>query len=398
MQAPHQQIENARLRTAYAHSPEFQLMLAYLAGRRAEIETLLRENIHWERFQALCDYHRTGPIIAHILQEVGSELRPPVFEHLRSQVFGITARNLKQQGELFSLLDILEPANIQAVPFKGIALSQALYGSIGVRPSSDIDLFLRRSDVESAMDRLADHGYKSAENISHAQMKHQSTIDFEHSMANGGVLVDLHWGIVPEWMGHIDTEKMWRRLDTTRLGSREILSFRPEDLVLLLSLHAAKHFCDKLVWPLDIVELIRGATDFDWDGICASAVHASAEQYFLLTLAVCGDFFGLEIPDRIIQLIEREVVINAVLPEIHASVENMSSLEYGPRLRHWSLQFARGWQGRLRYIRTIMLSTTVADLQAVDLPGALAFLYPVVRLGRHAGRALGLRRSVSTDD
>lgn len=373
-------------------------MLAYLARRPADIETLLRENIAWQQFQALCDYHRTGPIIAHMLQGVGPELRPAVFEHLRSQVLGITARNLKQQREIFSLLDILEPGNIQAVPFKGITLSQALYGNVGVRPSSDIDLFLRRSDVESAMDRLAAYGYKSAENISHAQMKRQTRVDFEHSMVNGGVLVDLHWGIVPGWMGHIDTDQIWNRLETTHLSGREILSFRREDLVLLLSLHAAKHFCDKLIWPLDIGELIRGAPDFDWDGICASAIHASAEQYFLLTLAVCRDFFGLEIPDRISHLIEREVVIDAVLPEIHASVETMSSLEYGPRLRHWSLEFARGWQGRLRYIRTLMLSTTVADLQAVDLPGALAFLYPAVRLARHAGRALGLRRSASTVD
>ena len=376
-------------------SREYELLLAYLSSPPDCIRELL-DQIDWDRFQSLADYHRVGPAISFRTAEMRPELRPANFSVLCHQSLEISKQNQEQWAELGRVLDAFVSRSIKVVPFKGVALSYQLYSDWSVRPSSDIDLFVRSADVLRAMDCLSELGYRSGENISNEHMRSRVPVDIEHYLVFNNFGVDLHWGILPRWYGELSTDRFVNESEPKTLGERDVMVFRPEHHVLLLSLHAAKHFCDKLLWPLDIVHLVSQEENLDWNEIVEIATRARMEQHLFLTLAVCINFLGLRLPENLLARIHDESCISEVLPEIAHAHATAFSLEYSPRAVHWKIRFASGARGRARFLMSMLFSPTIADIQFIDLPAPLRFLYTPIRISRLIGkfvaRMLGIQQ------
>jgi hypothetical protein len=82
--------------------------------------------------------------------------------------------------------------------------------------------------------------------------------------ADGHVLVDLHW-ILTSWTFYFPWElaRMWDRCTQVTLLGTPTHTLAPEDLLLYLCAHGAKHHWQRLAWSCDMAALLR-TYELEW--------------------------------------------------------------------------------------------------------------------------------------
>jgi len=82
---------------------------------------------------------------------------------LRSAADSITTQNRRRalmlEATLLDAVTRLERESIESVPLKGPWLARDLYGDVGVRPATDVDLLVRGTQLDRARDVLVRAGY-----------------------------------------------------------------------------------------------------------------------------------------------------------------------------------------------------------------------------------------------
>src|SRR5207247_2195984 len=155
----------------------------------------------------------------------------------------VARRNLRFAGELLRLLELFEGEGIAAVPFKGPVLAVAAYGDIALRESRDLDILVRRGDVQHAKQLLLSRGYRPELSVEAGHDAALLASGYHYPLRrDDGLAVELHWNLAPrEFPYPVDLEEVWTRLRPVRLGGRTVCTLASEDLLLFLCAHGAKH-------------------------------------------------------------------------------------------------------------------------------------------------------------
>src|SRR3989454_2276525 len=164
---------------------------------------------------------------------------------LRSEGRWIARRNLRLTGELLSVLDLFEAQGIPAVPLKGPLLALLAYGNLALREFGDLDILVRRADVERAKRLLLSHGYRPELFVEAAHEAALLACGYHYPLRrDDGLAVELHWSLAPrEFPYPLDAEEVWTRLRPVRLGGRTLYTLGSEDLLLFLCAHGGER------WP-----------------------------------------------------------------------------------------------------------------------------------------------------
>ena len=146
-----------------------------------------------------------------------------------------------------------------------------VYGNLALRTFSDLDVLVRERDVLRAKDLIVSQGYQP-----HVEMTRAEEAAYVHShrelrlkRTDDKVHVDLQWSIPADWLVlrtfPLSTEQLHDRLQPFSLGGVSISFSSPEDLLLILCVHAASHGWRVLKLACDVAELIDRYPQFDWD-------------------------------------------------------------------------------------------------------------------------------------
>jgi hypothetical protein len=171
---------------------------------------------------------------------------------------------------------------LRALPMKGAALAERLYGSPADRPMADVDL-LMLDDWDAARQALAAENLQPQERADHA---------WSWSDPDRGLILELHRGLTSCPRLHpVDADGLWARSvpGDGQVGRRPA----PEDLLVQLALHAAfQHgLVLSLVQWLDLRRLLE-REQLDPARVAASAAGARAEGALGLALAVATAVVG----------------------------------------------------------------------------------------------------------
>ena len=190
---------------------------------------------------------------------------------------------------------------IEAVPYKGPVLAACMYGNLALRQFVDLDIIVRRRDVFRASDVLQSVGYRPNFPLTRAQeagyLRSRYAVELERD--DGYFAVELHWEVAPRYFAFpLDTERLWARLDQVSMYDTTVRTLAPEDLLLMLCAHGAKHLWEKLGWICDIAELVRTHRGMDWDRVAAQARELRSERILGLGLLLASDLLGADVPSR----------------------------------------------------------------------------------------------------
>ncbi len=242
---------------------EFEFLCA-LAGVDLAPERIERianwdlSKLDWSEFLRLAECHGVLPLAAHNLIEHARGVPPEVERPLRSAYEVNLRRSLWFNAELVRILQHFERKQLWALPYKGPVLAQSAYGDLGLRSFSDLDFLIARADFERAKQALAEIGYRPSADLAAPVERFYLRTGYERSFdgAAGKYLVELQWALLPHFYRvDVRVEDLLARAGKIVVGEREVPCFSPEDSVLVLCLHAAKHLWTPGVGEIAAVRL-----------------------------------------------------------------------------------------------------------------------------------------------
>jgi hypothetical protein len=230
-----------------------------------------------------------------VLESLGHEQR----ERLQTLYYQTVLSNLKLIQDLKEILHLLDKKKIRVVLLQGIALLQPIYDDIGLRPLTDIDLWVLQKDYAGLINILSAQGY---------ERDHL----YPNTFRKGSTIFDLHTQI--PWADRIKARKMllaksqehiYSETKVAQFEGQEVLCLSQYDQVLFLSLHALKHNVSRLVWIADIKSLLADWKSSDWEALINRARELDQEKTLVFIFFLLG-LFDFQLPQEASQLLERK--------------------------------------------------------------------------------------------
>jgi hypothetical protein len=355
------------------------------AEKTNRIRSLLRGPIRWNVLFQLADRHGVEPALYLVLKNFSDAIPADEMRMLAQSYQTNLHKTLLLSRELIRILDCISAIGADVLAYKGIALAEVHYGDIALRQSGDIDLLIRPQDLPRIRNAVAELGYTPHEVFDPLLEREYLKSGYECAFDGtaGRNLLELQWAIQPRFYAiDFDMEGIFTRAVTVSVAGRSMRTPSPEDLVLVLSAHAAKHVWARLVWLCDIAQLMKLPL-LNWNWIWAEARRLGIVRILRITLLAANQLLGAGIPapcfsDDAASRLAVEIQVQ-IASETAYNVESLSYFRLMMNLREKPAD-------RLRFLNRLVLNPGPGEWQAVRLPQLLFPLYRLVRLARLAAR------------
>ncbi|HKU28299.1 MAG TPA: nucleotidyltransferase family protein, partial [Candidatus Sulfotelmatobacter sp.] len=349
----------------------------------------LSTRVRWGVLFDLAEQHGLQPLLYRSLSAT-NDLVPQLDMRRLAQLYQTNIhRSMLGARELIHLLDLLAENKIEVLTYKGLALGELAYGDIALRPVGDIDLLIHGEDLPRIREAVQPLGYVPHSALSAAEERASLRSGYEYVFDGpaGRNLLELKWGILPRFYAvDFDHSGFFRRALRIRVAGHEVRTLSREDLLLVLSIHAAKHVWERLIWLCDLAR-IMAHEELDWAWIGAQAKVLGIVRILRITLALASGLLGAEIPTAAQSSLPPDTQADALAHEITGYIAdpqeyNTESVAYFRLM----LRLRENQNDRLRFISRLILTPGPGEWAAIRLPEPLFPLYRLVRLGRLARR------------
>ncbi len=234
-----------------------------------------------------------------------------------------TVRGLLQTAFLLGLLQGLQAAGIRAMPIKGPAWAQSLYGDIAMRTWSDLDLLLVHDDVTAARKHLIAEGFVDAnpfnERITRRSKGSLGQVALSHQRAN--VHIELHWevtvGISPR---ALRPETVFARAESLELLGRPVLCPSRSDMVLITCLEGSRDRWDTVEKLLGLGVQIQRLRAEDWPPLLATARDVGCLRRVCVGVDHVCRVLGLERVPAVHEVLARDWVGRSLVEGLKANL------------------------------------------------------------------------------
>lgn len=372
-------------------------------GTSERITYLVHAGIDWDRLLRLAHRNSVLPLVYRSLNTTCPELVPlDTLGRLQTSFHASSRRNLALSLELHRLLDRFTENGICAVPFKGPVLAAGVYGNLALRQFDDLDILLDDRDVPGQLTVMAALGYEPEYAIANDAFR-RSRQGLSFMRDDCRVTVDLHWGIELHWSfsphlsSHREYRRLWDRLQPLSVADREVMTLSPEDSLLLLSVHGAKHKWASLRWICDIAEIVQSHNALNWDALIETSTALHGRRMLFLALLLARGALGAPVPEHVMRGIRADAMVHVPAVQVARDVfaDKRAQSEVLVIIDPFHLQVMDTMVDKFRYCVRIAFTPTVDDWLLLRLPSRLFSLYYLVRpfrLGAKHGRRMWQRR------
>jgi Uncharacterised nucleotidyltransferase len=381
--------------------PEVELLLCCSHTQPREqqlvrIQELVERPLDWNYICERATHHKILPLLDRHLKNVKCHAIPSeILERVGDNFQENFQRNLRLTAELVKLSRAFEDRQVPMLTFKGPVLAQIAYGNLALRQFIDIDILVAEADVINASKLLIDRGYEPQFKLTDRQLAISATLQNEQWFwhEEKQICVDLHWSILPKHYSFTpDPQMLWNEIDRVQFGDRSIETLTPENLLLFLCAHGAKHNWWRLYWICDIAELLRSYPDLDWEYIDRVAGRFGTRRMLLLGLDLAKRLLDAPLPEA--QLLQ--LTFDPKLPLLFAEIRSRLFPDPDPDGKAIAVDDSSWtWRDYGIYRSTITLlgdrvwywvdaisTPTPLEWQIMTLPPPLFPLYYLIRLIR----------------
>lgn len=347
------------------------------------------ERVHsWDDLIEIAKRHAVLPLLHRFLtHECPASIPHDGLAKLRTQWQFLILFNRHLTAELVRLMGLLKASGIAAMTFKGPVLAAMAYGSIDLRQFVDLDILVRQIDLPRVAEILADERYLSP----HVRREGLATGYFQEyedafSSATGLGAVDVHWKLTSRAFRFAPTEEaFWRRAQTVELEGGTVTAIAPEDLLLYICVHAAKHGWLQLGSICDVAQTLRARPAVDLMAILDEATTLGSRRMYLTGIYLAHELLDAPVAENVVAIARDDRNVRALA----SRVANGLFSSAGPgrsRFDPWAvpIRSIEGARARMNYIVHRMMAPTMGDYELLPLPEALFPLYWVIRPFRMA--------------
>lgn len=262
----------------------------------------------WNGIIELSLLHGVGSLLLTRLRDRNLQqfIPPEILKRLHSATLHTGLKNTKLYHELANVLKGFLQESIPVIVLKGAHLAELVYSNIALRPMDDIDLLVRKHDLERAEKNLIEMGYVHL-SADAERMKSTTPHHLTPFRKNGCSPVEVHWTLPSMGSFEKDADEIWARGHNVTIAGCPACVLSPEDLLLHVSIHASLHHRFGLgLRPLSDVAAItdRYGDVLDWEQIRTYAREWRLTSGVYLTLHLAKEIVGARIPDQVLRAME----------------------------------------------------------------------------------------------
>jgi hypothetical protein len=360
--------------------------------KRALDRPLGWQHLNWDATLRLADHHGTPCLLYQNLSASSGQVPEEVLASLR-QIYEINIRkSLALARELFRILDCAGTLGIELIPYKGIVLSESYYGDMALRLAGDLDVFVRKCDALRMKNAVRDLGYVPRVSIPHNAEDAYLGYGYEYTFDSpaGKNLLELQWALEPRFYAvDFDMESLFDRAVEVTVAGRNLKTPSAEDLLLVLSVHAAKHVWGRLIWLCDIAQILK-RNNLNWEWVQRQSRELGIERILHVTLLLTHRLLAPPIPEAVEAAISADRMAQELASAIASTMRSDASQdELGVSYYRLMIRLRERRFDRWRFLTRLAFTPGPGEWEAVRLPRPLFPLYRVVRLARLAARCAG---------
>jgi len=387
-------------------TPELRLLLACARAHttpedEAAIRRLLSEEFEWKAFVQKAITHGLAGLAGQTLTRVASELVPDdilgafgaFIEHTRDN-------NKVLLNELVSLLQHLTAAGVDVIPFKGPVLTQQAFGDLALRGFRDLDLLTRDRDVSRTIQILLESGYERQGKLTDAQFSLIHWLQGQEILFKKDLgAVEPHTRLISAKMAlNIDYAGLWERSRPEEIFGHRMLTFSPEDTLLVLAIHGGKELWWDIKWACDVADFIASHPGLDWNAIAKRAKAQGCNRMLLVATALARNYLGCTAIPAVLAAAENgDPAVGEIIDHIVArwEAEDPGGPPSNKTPSRDRLLLHDGIRRQASYVARTLLLPGPEHIPLAALPRWLWFLYIPLGLG-HDLLALPIYRACET--
>ena len=298
---------------------EFELLINLC--RAAIFKESLSDNqefseVDLDKILNLASRQKVLPLLFAGLKRVPINERSVTYElasELKRFSLNKTLQNLNQTKELFRILNIFENNGIVAIPYKGVLLAHEAYENIGARSFSDMDLMVKKEDLDLITILLTTENYihrnKMAPFFMQRFLEENCEFNFEFYEKEKRIYhIEPHWRIGQKMLQlDIDLNDLQSFIIEKNIFKEKIQAFTPDGILLTTCLHhfgkeqwlRLKHVCD-------IASILhKFGNEIDWNYLIEWSEKYSVANIIFLGIGVAKKVFNMNTPLKVEEELKR---------------------------------------------------------------------------------------------
>jgi hypothetical protein len=263
------------------------------------VTTAICKPLDWAKLLAQADEHSVLPLLASHLQDLPLSIVPlDAHTHLHTWLRAQALFTLTLSAELFQILERFAGLGIGVLVTKGPALAMRCYGDAGMRQYGDLDLIVREVDIRRSTQAMLELGYEPRVPLMSIDVK-KTAGEYAFRKSRTQTLVEFHTEQTFRYHPRpLQIENLFQRRNFVTIDGRDVATLSLEDELVLICVHGAKHFWERLMWIADVAALISRQAP-DWDRAQALAREVGAERILRLGLRLASDMLNAEVPVQV---------------------------------------------------------------------------------------------------
>jgi hypothetical protein len=361
------------------------------------LSELLDESQDWPRLLTLADEQGILALLTKRLGGLGEGrggtrfelVSPEIRQQLRDAARARTLFTLSLTAELFRVLDRFATLGIGVLMTKGPVLSARCYGDPGLRQYTDLDLVLRDADVARATEAMMALNYEPKVPLKAIEAG-KAPGEYVFSQRGTKLLVELHTERTFRYHPRpLSVENLFARRALVRFDGHDVPALSTEDELLLICIHGAKHFWERLMWIADVAALVSRQS-IDWDRAMSAAREVQAQRMLRVGLLLAANVTGARLPSRVLEELLRDAPAARIAEQVARRLPVVDDEPFGLLGRAlFRIRMRGGFPPGIAYLLRLSLSPTEEDWVAgaeESRPRALDAISRPFRLARKYGR------------
>jgi hypothetical protein len=226
-------------------------------------------------------------------------------DNLRARHRSYALFTMNLTAEMFRLFDSFAAVGIEALVIKGPVLSARCYGDPGLRQYGDLDLIVRDVDILRATELMICLGYEASVPLTAIRAR-KIPGEYVFRQSATKLLVEFHTERTFRYHPRPSPlEKLFQRQTRVTIDAHEIPALSPEDELVLICIHGAKHFWEQLSYIADVAAFVS-EQELDWGRVMSAADEVAAERMLYVGLRLAADVLVAALPENVLQTVRSD--------------------------------------------------------------------------------------------
>lgn len=214
-------------------------------------------------------------------------------KRLENCYFQTVRNNVLHLRETIRVLKLLGNEGIEVLPLKGSIAADVIFGNSGLYPTSDIDILIRRADIDRAEEVLQRNGFTKTCDL---KKKDLINVSYHVCYGNDKYVVEVHWNLVVRYF-EADPDFWWKDIIAIRHEGIEITLLSAERYLLYAIFRLFSHTFRPLRYSVFVSALISAhGRKIDWQKLIACSESLKMKRLTLFSLRFMREVHGNEIP------------------------------------------------------------------------------------------------------